>query len=103
MNGLRFPKVRPCRHTSTISVTTSGLERRVCEACGTVTVRYEFSISGDAKRENFARPSEARALPELGNSADQDSDQDFDRDSVQDSGRHTASSGAVEDWPFLEE
>lgn len=86
MKGHMFQKIRPCRHSSTIAVTTSGLERHVCEACGNVAVRYEFSISGDAKRENFARVSEAPWRREVAALADQEP------------GRHTVPWGANHDW-----
>ncbi len=91
MKGQMFQKIRPCRHPSTIAVTTSGLERRVCEACGNVTVKYEFSISGDARRENFARVSEAPRRLETAELADQEP------------GQPNAPSGAHYDWPFLTE
>jgi len=33
-------RIDECKHTSTISTITAGLERVVCESCGHVSVRY---------------------------------------------------------------
>jgi hypothetical protein len=34
------PRLGRCPHRSTVSTVTAGLERRVCENCGNVSVRY---------------------------------------------------------------
>jgi len=33
--------IRECRHTRTLSTTTAGLERIVCEECGHISVRFQ--------------------------------------------------------------
>ena len=35
---------RACEHTVAISTTYAGLERRVCEACGHVSIRYQSDV-----------------------------------------------------------
>ena len=53
------PKFGGCSHDSTVTVITAGLELVVCEGCGSVTVRYESAISGDARRSQFARKADS--------------------------------------------
>lgn len=53
------PKFGECSHDSTVTVITAGLELVVCEGCGSVTVRYESAISGDARRSQFARKADS--------------------------------------------
>jgi hypothetical protein len=61
----RFKRTAQCTHTSTISVISNGLERVICEQCGDVNLRYESMISGDVKREAFARAQEEAFLKKL--------------------------------------
>ncbi len=91
MKGRWFQKIATCQHTSTISVIGGGLERAVCEECGHVSVRYESSITGNARRENFARPQHDVTVSELVDLADMGP------------GRHLSSSGTPDDGLFLPE
>ncbi len=55
-----------CAHRSTISATSAGLERIVCEDCGHMSFRYEsVTSSGVVDRDKFARRREDRILKAL--------------------------------------
>jgi len=76
--GARARQVRGvCPHTTTITVITAGIERVICEACGSVSLRYESMISGEVDRARFSRradelhahrraPSEVESAPTPG-------------------------------------
>lgn len=49
------PSARDCRHQSTVSVISDGLEEVICEDCGHVSIRYESMIQHDLKRSQFTR------------------------------------------------
>lgn len=52
------PPSRDCFHPSTLSTTTAGLERIVCESCGHLSVRYLGGLEYPADRRQFARPAD---------------------------------------------
>jgi hypothetical protein len=54
----RSRQVDECLHTETISTTTAGLERIVCEACGHLSFRYPEVMSGPVDRDQFIRPAD---------------------------------------------
>ena len=43
-NYLGRPVSKGCEHTVAISTTYAGLERRVCESCGHVSIRYQSDV-----------------------------------------------------------
>lgn len=49
------PSKRDCRHQTTVSVISDGIEEVICEDCGYVTVRYESMIRHDVERSQFTR------------------------------------------------
>lgn len=49
------PKPSGCTHPQTMIVTTDGLERVICRACGHVSFRYDYQVSGDVERSQFSR------------------------------------------------
>jgi hypothetical protein len=61
----RFKRTAQCSHAITVSVISNGLERVVCEQCGDINLRYESMISGDVRREAFARHQEEAFLKKL--------------------------------------
>jgi hypothetical protein len=50
-----------CPHRETLTTTTNGLERTVCETCGNLSVRYTLVLNGPVTRESFARPADTLA------------------------------------------
>lgn len=62
---ITHPSERDCKHQSTVSVISAGLERVICELCGHVSVRYESMIRQDVKRSQFTR--QADLLARVGN------------------------------------
>ncbi len=54
------PITRRCPHENTENVTTLGLERTICEACGNVSVLFSDGLEGEADREQFARRADRR-------------------------------------------
>jgi hypothetical protein len=57
----RSRQAAECLHTETISTTTAGLERIVCEACGHLSFRFPEFLSGPVDREMFVRPADVPA------------------------------------------
>jgi hypothetical protein len=55
-----YRRTAECRHETTVSVISGGIERDICEACGNVTLRYEAFISGAPDRSKFARDADKR-------------------------------------------
>lgn len=56
--------IRGCDHTVAISTTYAGLERRVCENCGHVSIRYQGDVvkifsDDDAHTVDLGAPGEA--------------------------------------------
>lgn len=47
-----------CRHSVTVSVGSTGVERVVCEACGHVSVHFLSDMDSEVDRARFARPGE---------------------------------------------
>lgn len=47
-----------CRHAVTISTTSAGVARDVCESCGHVTVNAVADLDSEVDRASFARPAE---------------------------------------------
>jgi len=67
-----------CQHRVTVAVRSGGIERRVCETCGHVSVHFLADLSGEVERSRFARPidrGEGAQLPELG-SLDEELDEE---------------------------
>lgn len=56
----RIMRARPerCAHSMKVSVTVAGLERTVCEQCGTVSFANLGELTGNVERERFARPAD---------------------------------------------
>ncbi|MGA7097767.1 MAG: hypothetical protein WB245_09395 [Acidimicrobiia bacterium] len=52
------PTSKDCPHPSTLSTTTAGLERIVCESCGHLSVRYLDGLDHPVDRRQFARPAD---------------------------------------------
>jgi hypothetical protein len=48
-----------CPHPTTLSATTNGLERVVCEVCGHLSVSYTLELTAPVSRERFARPADS--------------------------------------------
>ncbi len=57
----RSRQVEECLHTETVSTTTAGLERIVCEACGHLGFRFPEVLSGPVDRDRFIRPADVPA------------------------------------------
>lgn len=49
---------QPCAHVTTLSTLSSGIERKVCETCGHLSVHFHTAIRGPIDRERFARPAD---------------------------------------------
>ena len=50
-----------CTHDGTITVSASGIERVICEACGFVSVNFEDElVSTVAERTSFARDADTQ-------------------------------------------
>lgn len=47
-----------CPHTSTVTVRHGGIERRICETCGHVSLRPLEELSGQVDRSQFERQVE---------------------------------------------
>ncbi len=61
-----FKETADCAHASTISTTSAGVERTVCEDCGHMSFRYEsVTSSGVVDRDKFARRREDSILKTL--------------------------------------
>lgn len=52
------PSDRDCLHPTTLTTTTAGLERIVCESCGHLSVRYLRGLTHPVDRRQFARPAD---------------------------------------------
>ncbi len=57
----RSRQLEECLHAETISTTTAGLERIVCEACGHLSFRFPEASIGPVDRERFIRPADVPA------------------------------------------
>ena len=53
------PSQDNCSHTQTISVSSSGVDRIVCEICGHVSVSFTTALTADIQRTQFARPADS--------------------------------------------
>jgi hypothetical protein len=49
---------KECPHTETLTTTTAGVERVVCEACGHLSFSFPEVLSGPVHRRWFARPAD---------------------------------------------
>ncbi len=52
------PNASRCPHENTVNVTTLGIERTICEACGNVSVLFSDGLEGEVDREQFARQAD---------------------------------------------
>jgi len=51
-----------CTHENVLSATSVGIERKVCEDCGNVSLRYEMAaIAGELDRGDFRRDADRLA------------------------------------------
>ena len=51
-----------CIHENVVSVTSAGIERKLCEDCGNVSLRYEMAaIAGELDRGDFRRDADRLA------------------------------------------
>ena len=61
------PNPETCSHSETVTVTTAGLERVICERCAHVSVRFvdDHDLEGELDRTAFAREAdtERAAVP----------------------------------------
>lgn len=56
--GFSGPDQESCSHSETITISTSGLDRNVCEICGHVSMTLTSDLEGDIDRNVFARQAE---------------------------------------------
>lgn len=56
--GLGRPDQENCSHSKTITISTSGLDRNVCEMCGHVSMTFTSDLEGDIDRNVFARQAD---------------------------------------------
>ncbi|HLF42662.1 MAG TPA: hypothetical protein VJA46_03925 [Acidimicrobiia bacterium] len=61
-----------CPHTETLTTTTGGLERIVCESCGHLSFQYPEVMSGPVHRRWFARPADRVEEPRPTDEPDDD-------------------------------
>jgi hypothetical protein len=54
----RARQLTDCPHTETLTTTTSGVQRIVCESCGHLSFRFPEALSGPIHRRWFARPAD---------------------------------------------
>lgn len=54
------PLTRPgqCAHPTSLSVIAAGIERRICETCGHLSISFVSEVSGPVTRSHFARPAD---------------------------------------------
>jgi len=57
-------KINPdtCAHTHTLTVSSAGLERAICETCGHVSLAFMTDMVGDVRRSAFAREADERTI-----------------------------------------
>lgn len=58
LGGHRKPVQARCMHPQTMSITSAGIDRIVCEACGHVSFTDTTELTSEIGREMFARPVE---------------------------------------------
>lgn len=61
--GLATRKQETCGHVSTITISSGGLEREICERCGHVSFQFGHQIQGAIDRNAFARPVDSQTAP----------------------------------------
>lgn len=47
-----------CEHRQSVTVSTAGITRTVCEVCGMVSIHAAEGLSGEIERSQFERDSE---------------------------------------------
>lgn len=47
-----------CLHDTSLSVIAAGVERRICEGCGHLSIGFVSEVSGPVQRSRFARPAD---------------------------------------------
>lgn len=55
LGGMRKLDQAKCSHTETVAITSAGIERIVCEACGYVSFSFQTESTAEIEREMFAR------------------------------------------------
>lgn len=56
--GLAARKQRTCDHVSTITISSAGVEREICEDCGHVSFTFQDNDHDTIDRDQFARPTD---------------------------------------------
>jgi len=49
-----------CTHSRILSVSSAGLDRGICEACGHVSVNFTANMVGEISRTAFSRDADER-------------------------------------------
>jgi hypothetical protein len=62
--GKRGQQLARCPHTETLTATTAGVERIVCESCGHLSFNFPKVLSGPVHRRRFARPADDVGAPQ---------------------------------------
>jgi hypothetical protein len=57
-----------CAHIRSVSVTSAGVTRHVCEDCGHVGFNFEKSLDGLVERDRFSRPADETSETLVGTS-----------------------------------
>lgn len=47
-----------CVHAANVSVIAAGVERRICEGCGHLSIGFVSEVSGPVRRSHFTRPAD---------------------------------------------
>ena len=58
LGGNRKPSRGRCMHSQTVSISSAGIERLVCETCGHVSFLDRTELNSTIGREMFARTVE---------------------------------------------
>jgi len=68
----RARQLSDCPHIDTLTTTTAGLERIVCEACGHLSFNFPEVLAGPVNRRWFARPADRVEEPKVVHEPDDD-------------------------------
>jgi hypothetical protein len=47
-----------CLHDTNLAVVAAGVERRICEDCGHLSIGFVSEVSGPVRRGHFSRPAD---------------------------------------------